>query len=214
MALTKEAVVDTALSLGDTEGLGAVTIRRLAQELGVTPMALYWHFKNKDQLFIAMIDELMAGACVDKATEPWQAGIQQQVDALTRSMRAHPYMHELLHVGNKIDSRNFAHATESALAFLTRAGFPLTRAYQVASYLLQGICALVENQPSLPAWHDGGLDEWSRQLRRSVNLYPRDECPLLVAFSESIDEGVDLEEYFRFGVETLLVGVEAMAAKE
>ena len=39
--LTKQAVVDRALALGDAEGLEALTIRRLATELGVTPMALY-----------------------------------------------------------------------------------------------------------------------------------------------------------------------------
>src|SRR5690348_12640763 len=48
--LSKAAVAERALRLGDEEGVEAVTIRRLAQELGVTPMALYWHFKNKDDL--------------------------------------------------------------------------------------------------------------------------------------------------------------------
>ncbi|MFL5761300.1 MAG: TetR/AcrR family transcriptional regulator [Thermomicrobiales bacterium] len=39
-----------ALAIADSEGLQAVTIRRVAKELGVTPMALYWHFKDKNEL--------------------------------------------------------------------------------------------------------------------------------------------------------------------
>jgi AcrR family transcriptional regulator len=48
--LSRAAVVDRALWLADAEGVEALTIRRLAQELGVTPMALYWHFRNKEEL--------------------------------------------------------------------------------------------------------------------------------------------------------------------
>ncbi len=48
--LTPRAVAEGALALADSEGLGGVTIRRLAKELGVTPMALYWHFRSKDEL--------------------------------------------------------------------------------------------------------------------------------------------------------------------
>ena len=48
--LSKRAVVDRALELADTDGVEALTIRRLAQDLGVTPMALYWHFRSKEAL--------------------------------------------------------------------------------------------------------------------------------------------------------------------
>ena len=44
--LSRSAVVDRALELADREGIDALTIRRLAAELGVTPMALYWDFRS------------------------------------------------------------------------------------------------------------------------------------------------------------------------
>jgi AcrR family transcriptional regulator len=56
--LDREAVVDAALRIADAEGLEVVTIRRLAHELSVTPMALYWHFKDKDRLLAAVADRL------------------------------------------------------------------------------------------------------------------------------------------------------------
>src|SRR5215471_6929197 len=56
--LSKAAVIDRALAIGDAEGLDAVTIRRVANELGVTPMALYWHFRAKDQLLAGLAERV------------------------------------------------------------------------------------------------------------------------------------------------------------
>src|SRR5512135_623562 len=56
--LSKQAVVQRALALADAEGLDALTIRRLATELGVTPMALYWHFRNKEELLAGLADQV------------------------------------------------------------------------------------------------------------------------------------------------------------
>ncbi|GAA3199396.1 TetR/AcrR family transcriptional regulator [Actinocorallia longicatena] len=214
MALTREAVVESALRLGDAEGLDAVTIRRLAQELGVTPMALYWHFKNKDLLFIGMIDELMADVCVDLGTDPWLAGVRGQVDALVAGLRAHPYMPELFQLTEKIRSENFARATEAALTFLTRGGFPLGRAYQVASYLLQASCALVANQPCPVAQQLVDPGAWLHQMRLGLSRYPSTVFPLLNAYSEELVERPDLDDYYGYGVELIMASIETMAARE
>ncbi|WP_106399432.1 TetR/AcrR family transcriptional regulator [Actinocorallia populi] len=213
MALTKQAVVDSALRIGDEEGLAAVTIRRLAHELGVTPMALYWHFKNKDQLFIGMIDALMADVCVDRDTEPWLEGLRRQVVALLGSLRAHPYANELLQTPDKLGAAGFAHAMETALTFLTRGGFSLIEANQVASYLLKGVCALVSDQPCPRTWKHGDADEWRRQIKMQLHRYPAGEFPKLNAFADSVETDLDLDEYYAFGVDLLLAGVETMSSR-
>ena len=59
--LSRELIVDRAVEMADAEGLEAVSIRRLGQEFGVTPMALYWHVQNKDELLAAMGDRIFAG---------------------------------------------------------------------------------------------------------------------------------------------------------
>ena len=58
--LSREAVIDHALAVADLDGLDAVSIRRIAQDFGVTPMALYWHVKNKDELLAAMGDRILS----------------------------------------------------------------------------------------------------------------------------------------------------------
>ncbi|GAA2723068.1 TetR family transcriptional regulator [Actinocorallia aurantiaca] len=212
MALTKQAVVESALRIGDEEGLAAVTIRRLAQELGVTPMALYWHFKNKDQLFLGMIDALMADACVDRSTEPWLEGIRGQTEALLGSLHAHPYASELLQTADKLESANFAEAMETALTFLTRGGFSLIQANQVASYVLKGVCALISDRPCPQSWN-GDADEWRRQIKMHLHRHPTADFPVLNAFAEAIDEDLDLAEYYAFGIDLILAGIETMASR-
>src|SRR5271165_7308013 len=64
-SLTKRAVVDRALELADAHGLDALTIRKLATELGVTPMALYWHFRSKEELLGGLVDRVWGEINVD-----------------------------------------------------------------------------------------------------------------------------------------------------
>ena len=59
--LTRQAIVERALEIGDAEGLEAVSVRRLATELGVTPMALYRHVKDKQDLVNAMYEAIVEG---------------------------------------------------------------------------------------------------------------------------------------------------------
>src|SRR4028118_111153 len=83
VTLTPQAVVEGALALADAEGLEAVTIRRLAKELGVTPMALYWHFRSKDELLEGVAARIFEeiDLSVD-ASAPWP----EQLRALLGSM--------------------------------------------------------------------------------------------------------------------------------
>src|SRR5947209_14202358 len=56
--LSKRTVTESALKLADADGLDALTIRKLAQHLGVTPMALYWHFPSKEELLESVAEQV------------------------------------------------------------------------------------------------------------------------------------------------------------
>lgn len=90
-ALSREAVIDHALDLADREGLAAVSIRRIAQDFGVTPMALYWHVKNKDELLAAMGERI-----VDSVELPELAGdgglqrLRPLLERLVGALARHP----------------------------------------------------------------------------------------------------------------------------
>src|ERR1700719_4110773 len=89
--LSKRAVVDRALKLADADGLDALTIRKLAQDLGVTPMALYWHFRSKDDLLEGVAEHVWSEIEVNvDAAVPWWGQLQGGLESLIKALRAHP----------------------------------------------------------------------------------------------------------------------------
>src|SRR5271169_5776897 len=89
--LSKRAVVERALKMADADGLDTLTIRKLAQDLGVTPMALYWHFRSKDDLLEGMTEEVWdeIDVRVDPSI-PWWVQLQGGLESLLKALRAHP----------------------------------------------------------------------------------------------------------------------------
>ena len=214
--LTRAAVAERALCLADAEGLEAVTIRRLAQVLGVTPMALYWHFKNKDELLLGIADHALSAVKATRdPSDPWQAQLRAMVEALVRVIREHPCLTALLQVVDKHQAASFARATNDALALLGQAGFGLRESFWVASYLLQGAVGLVASEPDrCPASLTGPeAAEWRRQRRLTMEKLSPDEFPMVVAFARTLEDAPDLERYYDLGIDLLLAGVEGVAKR-
>ncbi len=206
-------MAEAALRLGDTEGLDAVTIRRLAQELGVTPMALYWHFKNKEELFLGVVDHALSDVRADPGTSgPWPKQLRAMVESLVDAMRRHPILPDLLHQSDKARATSFNRATEDALALLAQAGFTVQEGYWIGSYLLHSVIGLVHAQVEKPSQMAAGdVPEWRRQRRIELECLPVDQFPMLVQIGATYAGEPDVERYYTFGVDLLMSGVEAMA---
>ncbi|WP_433300433.1 TetR/AcrR family transcriptional regulator [Actinoplanes sp. CA-030573] len=211
--LSKAAVAERALRLGDEEGVEAVTIRRLAQELGVTPMALYWHFKNKDELLVGIVDHALASVRSDRAaSDPWNKQLRAMVETLVTVMRQHPSLPDLMFAVDKSEGDSFIRASNDALALLTQGGFDVEEAYWVASHLLHSAIGLVQAQPDCPmSVPVEAAGEWRRQKRLALESLPVDKYPMMVAFGATYAKEPDTERYYRFGVDLIMAGVEATA---
>jgi TetR/AcrR family transcriptional regulator, tetracycline repressor protein len=213
--LTPQTVVEGALSLADSEGLEAVTIRRLAKELGVTPMALYWHFRSKDELLDGMAARLFEE--VDLSVDA-SAGWHEQLRALLGSMlgvlRAHPSTAILLST-RTASSEGSLRATEVVLDILRRGGFSPTEATQIARHALSTVVNLVSGQPGVVAREESGeLIDARRRARLFLESLPPERYPRLVEAAGPLSEGVDPGAYFAFGLDLLLAGIEAMAVRK
>jgi TetR/AcrR family transcriptional regulator, tetracycline repressor protein len=213
--LTRAAVAERALRIADAEGLEAVTIRRLATELGVTPMALYWHFKNKDELMLGISDHVMAGVRATRtAGDPWQKQLRAMVEVLVAAMRVHPCLPALLPLVDKDGSPSFMRASNDALELLTGAGLGLQEAFWVASYLLHGSIALVAGQPGCPSTMTTvEAAEWRRQKRLTMEKLPPDQYPMLISYARTLEREPDIDRYYAFGITMLIAGVEAIAGQ-
>lgn len=213
--LSKDAVVDRALALADAEGLDALTIRRLAHELGVTPMALYWHFRSKEALLTGLADRIWAeiDTDVDPAAD-WAQQLCGMMESLVRVLRAHPCASQILLSGEKLSSDAALLATETALEVLRRGGFDPVHASELARAALWTGLMLVMSTPGFdPALTDHELAELLRRNRVRLAMLPPDHYPRLVEAAAPMTacSAEDQEFHFRFGIDLFIAGVRAMA---
>jgi AcrR family transcriptional regulator len=213
--LTKTAVVEQALALADAEGPEALTIRRLADQLGVTPMAIYWHFKNKDQLVTAVADHLMRQVTPDRDPDaPWQEQLRSMVEALVRVVRAHPSGPMMLAAADKSQVETLNRATDLALGLLAQAGFTLEEGFRTASYVLHAAIGLVEREPGrMPGMPPEEAAECMRQHRLVLEALPADRYPWLVEYAAGAAGAPDVDAYYAFSVDLMMAGIEALAAR-
>ncbi|MBY8861637.1 TetR/AcrR family transcriptional regulator C-terminal domain-containing protein [Nocardia sp. CA2R105] len=94
MALNRQRVVEEAVALLDENGLDGVSLRKLAQRLGVQAPTLYWHIRNKAALITALAEAILTEEFADlrppDPAEPWQRWLTELATRLRRALLAHP----------------------------------------------------------------------------------------------------------------------------
>jgi TetR/AcrR family tetracycline transcriptional repressor len=210
--LRREAIVGLAIAIADREGLDAVSFRRLATELGATPMALYRHVRDKADLLDSMADTLLGEiAVVPDASADWLASLRALLQDVGRLLDAHPSAAPLLMRPPPM-LPNVLRLTETTLELLHRAGFSSTEALA----LLQQLTTLLVAPAALYGTgntHTGDAGEVptsseSADVAISPEAYPR----YAAALAESgawYDPARDRE----FSSELFLAGIEALARR-
>jgi TetR/AcrR family transcriptional regulator, tetracycline repressor protein len=206
-------VVDRAIALVDQSGLDTLTIRKLATELGVTPMALYWHFRSKDELLDGLAERLWSeiDLSVDRAA-PWTEQMRALLESLLRVLRAHPAAPQLLLHGKTLESQAALDASELTLDILLTAGFsPEDASYAARSTLWTGI-TLVMSEPGIELLDNGERTELQRKKQVQLATQPLAKYPRLVQCALPMTACDDPEEHYRFGVDLFIGGLAAIAA--
>src|SRR5258707_15426215 len=145
--LSRDSIVNGAIALADAEGLDAVTIRRLAQDHKVTPMALYLHFKDKGELLDGFAERLFADVRLPAPSRnPWPEQLRSILEALSDALRPHPEVAGLVS-DRVLSSEAGLTVAERTLALLRHAGLSTEQAAQVGGYLLNAVAMLVTTEP-------------------------------------------------------------------
>jgi AcrR family transcriptional regulator len=205
-------VTDRALELADADGLDALTIRKLAQHLGVTPMALYWHFRSKDELLLGMSERIWGeiDVNVDPAA-PWFDQLRGMLESLVHVLRAHPSAPRLVLEHEK---RNEAalRATEITLEILRGVGFDPRHASAIArSALWTGIMLVMSEPGYSPELSPDERAEQQRRARVELAMLPAGKYPRLVECAAPMTDCDDPEWHYRFGIDLFITGIRAMA---
>jgi TetR/AcrR family tetracycline transcriptional repressor len=211
--LSRATVVGRALELADAQGVDALTIRRLAQELSVTPMALYWHFRNKEELIAGLADRIWAEIRCDVDPDAaWPRQLRGLLESLIDVVRAHASAPALLLGADKLGPSHWQ-VTEVALEVLHRAGFDALHASEIAKSALWVALSLVMSDPGFDlVLGEAERTEMLRRKQIELASLPPDRYPRLVEAAVPLTTcDADLDFHYRFGVDLFIAGVQAMA---
>jgi AcrR family transcriptional regulator len=205
--LTREHVVAEALALIAEDGVDALTMRTLAERLGVVPGALYRHVRNKTQLQDLVLDEVVAEVDCDlDPALPWA----EQVKVLARRLRGvledHPGVAGLLELRDPLGPHSLALA-EAFLSLLQAAGFAARDAglafFLVADYTVGFAVGSSPASVNQQRVRDPAVRAELHQFFRSL---PADRFPTLVALGEHVWLD-NRDERFAAGLDALVEGL-------
>ncbi len=210
-SLDPDVVVASALRIVDEQGLESLTVRKVADEFGVTPMALYWHFSNKEALLGAVGDAVVEKLRLPDPTLDLEAYLRDGMSALVDVMRAHPHATPLV-AGRLLLTDSGRELTESTLARLVEAGFTVEKAAAVAHYALMIATTLVTGEPGAETSVKPAERTEAHEAKLAMlQSLPQDRYPLLRAAGPVMVECGDSDQYYDDAVDIFVSGVMADA---
>jgi AcrR family transcriptional regulator len=194
--LTRQRIVEVAAKLVDAEGLEAVSVRRLASELGVRGPSLYNHFATKAEILDAVADEVVAQVDVSAfGTHDWRDALRIWARSYHAVLTAHPNIVLMLASGPGRRPAALAMA-DTVYGALTDAGWSPARATHIGALMRYLVTGSALGSFALGFPDDPALYQDYPHLRRAHELPGHREC---------VDEGA-----FLLGLETLLSGLDRL----
>src|SRR5215471_6994923 len=134
--LTREQVVTAAIGLADRDGIESISMRRLAQELGVEAMSLYTHVRNKEDLLDGMVDAVigMIPADAGVGTADWRASLRRMALGARGVMLRHPWAPRTVETRAEPGPAGIAYVN-AVLGILREGGFSVEQAHHVLHIL-------------------------------------------------------------------------------
>lgn len=205
--LSRARVLQAAVALADGAGLEAFSMRALAQQLGVVPMALYKHFANKDELLDGMVDIVFSEIELPAGDLDWSSAMRRRAISTREALQRHSWaigMMESRHPG----PANLANHN-AVMGCLRNAGFSFEtaiHAYSVQDAYIYGF-ALQERDLAFETPDSAG----AAAQRRAETIGPLENYPDLVEIATKLPEsGYDSALEFAWGLDLILDGLDRL----
>ena len=207
--LSREKVLAAALAVADAEGLEAVSFRRLASDLGVTPMALYRYGDDKEALLDGIGDLVLSQL---ELPEPPTGDWREQLRAAARSYRvvlgAHPGSVPIF-LSRPLMTPARMRAANAVLGIFRRAGFSTEQAVPLYQHFSRVMLAHVMLETEAGAdLTSKKRQEQARLARITFETLPAEEFPYLVEAAAQLGAPHDPERAFATGLDLLIAGLE------
>jgi TetR/AcrR family tetracycline transcriptional repressor len=213
-ALDQRQIVQAALSLLDEAGFDGLTMRGLAQKLGIKAASLYWHVRNKQDLLSLLADEICAPMRAPDRTLPWRRQLEELGHEYRRVLLAHRDAARVLAGSGVPAGPHRLRLTEIMLRTLLDAGFGHKDA-AYAGFLLNDYVTMfvLEEVQNAAAEAAGGAEAAATAAQNWVAALPASEYPSVVTLAGYlIAPGAD--ERFQFGIEILRNGLETRLERQ
>ncbi|WP_344601970.1 TetR/AcrR family transcriptional regulator C-terminal domain-containing protein [Sporichthya brevicatena] len=194
------AVLDAALRIVDAEGVEALSMRRLADDLGIGAMTLYRYVATKDTLYDELVTLVLGDLASDPAPDaPWRAQLEEVLTGLHNELRAHPGITEII-LTRRVPTPAFDRHREIVLAVLREAGFSVESAVDALTSLICYTLGFSHVERIR-----GGVDR-EEEARRLKSL-PTEEFPHLIEAATSYPGHLS-DRAFSTGLGAMLDGLE------
>ncbi|MEU7904890.1 TetR/AcrR family transcriptional regulator C-terminal domain-containing protein [Actinoplanes sp. NPDC049118] len=208
--LSRDRVLHAAVSLTDVIGIESLSMRKLAQDLGVVPMALYKHVANKDELVGGMVDVVVAEIDPPEHGTAWKPAVRQRVLSARRTMLRHPWVSRAIETRQAPTPAVLAYL-DSVIGMFRAGGFSADLTHHVMHAMGSRVLGFTQElftspEPVDPAVH-------AAAARELAAAYPNvAEMALAAAHEDAsiVGSGCDDQFEFEFALELLLDGFERL----
>jgi len=205
--LTRQRALSAAIELADTDGLAALTMRRLATALGVEAMSLYHHVKNKDDILDGMVDLVFAEIELPGDDVPWMTAMRTRAASVREVLTRHQWAISVMESGTSPGPATLRHH-DWVLGCCRRAGFSVAVAGHAFSLVDSYTYGFVMQEVNLPFDDSDDLKEVVDAVMPQLSL---EQYPHLVELTMEVvlQPGYAYGNEFDFGLDLILDGLEA-----
>ncbi len=207
-SLSREVILEAALAISDTEGIEAITIRKIATELGASPMGVYRHFENKVEILSGLVERVIGiydvtGHDVDPSD--WESWSRETCARMRSGMVSHPGIIPLL--GSSAEAgESVVDVLEAFLGVLRQAGFEedaVSLFFSLISYTI-GSSAIESSVVNfMVTLQDREVGEVLTEMQERYANVPLDRYPNVIASASRLIDFSKPEE-FLFGLDAIL----------
>jgi AcrR family transcriptional regulator len=201
-------VLAAAIASADGGGFEALSMRKLAEELEVAPMALYRHVADKDDLVDGMVDVVFSEIGLPLAGDDWKTAMRRRAISVRDALSRHRWAIGLMESRANPGPANLRHH-DAVLGRLRAAGFDVEMAAHAYSLLDSYIYGFAGTQMNLP-FNRSDAAEIAQSM---LEPFPQDEYPNLVEIMTEhvMKPGYDYADEFEYGLDVILDGLERAA---
>ncbi|WP_052665374.1 TetR/AcrR family transcriptional regulator [Nitriliruptor alkaliphilus] len=201
--LSRDRVLSAAIAVADRGGVEAITMRRVAQELGVEAMSLYHHVANKDAILDGVVDAVFSAIELPSTDgDDWRDAMRARARSAREVLSQHRWALGLLDSRREPGPATLRHH-DAVLGVLRRAGFSLPMTAHAVSLIDSYVSGFVLQEASLPFETHEELQDVAGDLLENL---PTDELPHLTEMivDHALQPGYDHRSEFDYGLDLIL----------